>query len=45
MAVNKFHSAKRKRFINNSIVHVILAILAVCLGLSDSVGDSHELPR
>lgn len=28
MAVNKFHSAKRKRFINNSIVHVILAILA-----------------
>ena len=29
MAGQKMHSAKRKRFINNSIVHVILAILAV----------------
>ena len=28
MAGQKMHSAKRKRFINNSIVHVILAILA-----------------
>ena len=29
MAGKKMHSAKRKRFINNTIVHVILAILAV----------------
>ena len=29
MAGKKIQSAKRKRFINNSIVHVILAILAV----------------
>ena len=29
MAGKKMQSAKRKRFINNSIVHVILAILAV----------------
>ena len=28
MAGKKFQSAKRKRFINNSIVHVILAVLA-----------------
>ncbi len=28
MAGQKMHSAKRKRFINNSIVHVILAVLA-----------------
>lgn len=28
MAGKKFHSAKRKRFINNSIVHVVLAVLA-----------------
>lgn len=28
MAGQKMHSAKRRRFINNSIVHVILAILA-----------------
>ena len=29
MAGKKMHSAKRKRFINNTIVHVVLAILAV----------------
>ena len=29
MAGNKIHSAKKKRFINNTIVHVILAVLAV----------------
>ena len=29
MAGNKIHSAKKKRFINNTIVHVILGILAV----------------
>ena len=29
MAGNKIHSAKKRRFINNTIVHVILAILAV----------------
>ena len=28
MAGKKFQSAKRKRFINNSIVHVVLAVLA-----------------
>lgn len=28
MAGRKFQSAKRKRFINNSIVHVVLAVLA-----------------
>lgn len=28
MAGKKIQSAKRRRFINNSIVHVILAILA-----------------
>ena len=29
MAGNKIHSAKKRRFINNTIVHVILAVLAV----------------
>ncbi len=29
MAGNKIHSAKKRRFINNTIVHVILGILAV----------------
>ena len=29
MACNKIHSAKKRRFINNTIVHVILAVLAV----------------
>ena len=29
MAENKIHSAKKRRFINNTIVHVILGILAV----------------
>ena len=29
MAGQKMHSAKRKRFINNSIVHVVLGVLAV----------------
>ena len=29
MARNKIHSAKKRRFINNTIVHVILGILAV----------------
>ena len=29
MSVKKEYSAKRKRFINNTIVHVILAILAI----------------
>ena len=32
MAGKKFQSAKRKRFINNSIVHVILAVLAAIWG-------------
>ena len=31
MAGNKIHSAKKRRFINNTIVHVILAVLAVIL--------------
>ncbi len=35
MAVKKFHSAKRKRMINNTIVHVVLAILACDLGIPD----------
>ena len=29
MAGNKIHSAKKRRFINNTIVHVILAVLAM----------------
>jgi arabinogalactan oligomer/maltooligosaccharide transport system permease protein len=29
MAGNKIHSAKKRRFVNNTIVHVILAVLAV----------------
>lgn len=29
MAGTKIHSAKRKRFINNSIVHIVLSVLAV----------------
>ena len=29
MAGTKMHSAKRKRFINNSIVHIVLGVLAV----------------
>ena len=29
MAGQKVHSAKRKRFITNSVVHVVLGILAV----------------
>lgn len=29
MAGQKMHSAKRRRFINNSIVHVVLGVLAV----------------
>ena len=31
MAGQKMHSAKRRRFINNSIVHVVLGVLAVIL--------------
>ena len=32
MAGKKVHSAKTKRFVNNTIVHVVLAILAAVLG-------------
>lgn len=28
MGEKKFHSAKRKRMINNTIVHIVLAVLA-----------------
>lgn len=37
MGEKKFHSAKRKRMINNTIVHIVLAVLAQ-FGYSRSSG-------
>ena len=45
MKTAKLRSARRKRLINNTAVHVVLAVLAFIWGISDFMGNPDKLPR